>query len=587
MKRVFFLTAILALAVSTRAQETTYLKVAVWETVCSDNSISKFQSVIVRGGMESAIANVPGYAAYDRTAFDAIIREQNFQRSGAVSDNEIRRLGDMAGVDYIIVPEAMASNNDFYIIVKMLNLESGQYGTAYEELCTTSSADIKKTCARLAARLFGIAYGTDRTTWKNLLAKVTTNVTSEINGGGKHIGVTDKPGLAFQLLADGTIYFGGYGFSENSETIALMICGDGYEVPNCPGGWVYSGKYLNGKKNGEGVVYDRLGKLIYSGEFKDDMPTGKIPNSYPDKAAYTFEIVELDDNQLYVGELTDGVSDGMGIYFWPDGDAWCGVWGNGKQNGIGMMMNYDGTYTIGFWENGQFAMTFEEALEQVQKEEEERLRQEKAKITWSERLMEFMPAIAKSTGDGWILGDTLNGYCIQIGHVNDNLTLYCGEIKDGLWHGKGMCVTIYGGDLADKLRDSWAYIGEWKKGKKNGKESLIYNHSSDLIYYGKFGNDSYFDPYPSPSLVDIQTGSIKSTNNSNKFGGLNGDSEGDKYIGAIRFYKGEYYRMGWGLLMKEDGSAVYGNWYYDRLSNLQDAVYISKDGEMTVVKAKK
>ncbi|MBR4714835.1 MAG: hypothetical protein IKP34_01515 [Bacteroidales bacterium] len=190
-----------------------------------------------------------------------------------------------------------------------------------------------------------------------------------------------------------------------------------------------------------------------------------------------------------------------------------------------------------------------------------------------------MPAIAKSTGDGWILGDTLNGYCIQIGHVNDNLTLYCGQIKDGQRHGKGMCVTIFGGDIANNLKDSWAYTGEWKKGKKHGKETRVYGQSGYLIYSGQFGNDSYFSQYPTPRLLN---------NPSNyRFGGMNGDSEGDKYIGEISFYKGEYYRMGWGLLMKEDGSAVYGYWGFDRLSNLQDAVYISKDGEMTVVKAKK
>ena len=576
MKKTLLLLALLAFIATATAQET--LKVAVWETKCEDGSITPFQSVMVRGGMEASVANVPGFSGYDRAAFDAIVKEHNFQRSGAVNDNDIRRLGEMAGVDYIIVPEAMASNNDFYIIVKMLNVESGQYGAAYEELCTTSSADIKKACARLAARLFGIAYGTDRTTWKNLLAKVTTNVTSEIKGGGKHIGVTDKPGLAFQLLADGTIYFGGYGFSDNTETITLMICGDGYEVPNCPGGWVYSGNYLNGKKNGDGVVYDRLGKLIYSGEFKDDMPTGKFPDNYPDKAAYTFEIVELNDNQLYVGELTDGVSDGMGIYFWPDGDAWCGVWENGNQNGIGMMMNYDGTYTIGFWENGQFAMTFEEAADQLKKEEEERKLQEKANVPWSTRLFDIMTANAKPTDDGWIWGDNLNGYCIEIDKINDYTALYCGQIKDGQRHGKGMCVTIFGGDIANNLKDSWAYTGEWKKGKKHGKETRVYGQSGYLIYFGQFGNDSYFSQYPTPSLLNNPS--------NHRFGGMNGDNVGDKYVGEILFYKNHLYRHGWGLLIREDGSAVYGNWYYDRLSNLQDAVYFSNNGEYNVVKGK-
>ena len=60
-------------------------KVAVWETKCSDNSITLFQSIMVRGGMETAVANALGYTGYDRASFDAIVKEQNFQRSGAVS----------------------------------------------------------------------------------------------------------------------------------------------------------------------------------------------------------------------------------------------------------------------------------------------------------------------------------------------------------------------------------------------------------------------------------------------------------------------------------------------------------------------
>lgn len=151
MKKILFLTTLLALTITTMAQK----KVAVWETKCSDNSITKFQSTMVRGGMEAAVANASGYTGFDRTAFDAILQEHNFQRSGAVSDNDIKRMGEMAGVQYIIVPEAMASGADFYIIVKMLDVETGEYGAAYEELCTTSAGDIKNACSKLGTKLFG------------------------------------------------------------------------------------------------------------------------------------------------------------------------------------------------------------------------------------------------------------------------------------------------------------------------------------------------------------------------------------------------------------------------------------------------
>ena len=153
MKKILLFATMLVLIMSAVAQK----KVAVWETKCDDGSITKFQSTMVRGGMEAAVANADGYTGYDRTAFDAILQEHNFQRSGAVSDSDIKRMGEMAGVQYIIVPEAMASGTDFYIIVKMLDVETGEYGAAYEELCTTSAGDIKNACSNLGIQLFGNA----------------------------------------------------------------------------------------------------------------------------------------------------------------------------------------------------------------------------------------------------------------------------------------------------------------------------------------------------------------------------------------------------------------------------------------------
>ncbi len=143
---------LLAIAMAVTGQNK---KVAVWETKCSDNSITPFQSTMVRGGMETAVANASGYTGYDRASFDAIIKEHNFQRSGAVKDSDIRRLGEMAGVQYIIVPEALASGDDFYIIVKMLDVETGEYGAAYDALCGSSAIEIKKACSELGVKLFG------------------------------------------------------------------------------------------------------------------------------------------------------------------------------------------------------------------------------------------------------------------------------------------------------------------------------------------------------------------------------------------------------------------------------------------------
>jgi formylglycine-generating enzyme required for sulfatase activity len=152
LKRIIVLSVILAFGSALTAQNK---KVAVWETKCSDNSITPFQSTMVRGGMETAVANAPGYSGYDRASFDAILKEHSFQRSGSVKESDIKRLGEMAGVQYIIVPEANADGSDFYIIVKMLDVETGEFGAAYDILCGSSASEIKAACSELGNKLFG------------------------------------------------------------------------------------------------------------------------------------------------------------------------------------------------------------------------------------------------------------------------------------------------------------------------------------------------------------------------------------------------------------------------------------------------
>lgn len=129
-------------------------KVAVMETK-NIEGVSAFQSNMVRGGMEVAVANAPGYEGYDRAAFDMIMKEHSFQRSGAVNDKQIREMGIMAGVQYVLVTEASSDGEGFFILAKLLDVETGQYGNAVNTFCDASGQDIYKASNELGAQLFG------------------------------------------------------------------------------------------------------------------------------------------------------------------------------------------------------------------------------------------------------------------------------------------------------------------------------------------------------------------------------------------------------------------------------------------------
>ena len=77
--------------------------VAVLDPICRDNSVNVFFQQMVRGAMESAVTMSNEYEAYDRSAFDQIQKEQAFQRTGAVNDSQIKKMGELAGVDYVLV----------------------------------------------------------------------------------------------------------------------------------------------------------------------------------------------------------------------------------------------------------------------------------------------------------------------------------------------------------------------------------------------------------------------------------------------------------------------------------------------------
>lgn len=129
-------------------------KVAVMETK-NIEGVSAFQSNMVRGGMEVAVANAPGYEGYDRAAFDVIMKEQKFQRSGVVDDKQIREMGIMAGVQYVLVTEASSDGSGFFILAKLLDVETGQYGNVVNTFCEASGQEIYKASNELGAQLFG------------------------------------------------------------------------------------------------------------------------------------------------------------------------------------------------------------------------------------------------------------------------------------------------------------------------------------------------------------------------------------------------------------------------------------------------
>ena len=130
-------------------------RVAILETVDKENKVSYANKLILRANLSKAITNTAGYEAYDRTDIDAIMGEQNFQRTGLVSNDQIKRLGEMTGANYILVAEAVVVDaKNMFITAKLLDVETART-IMTDNLMMGANADaIQEGCIVLAKKLF-------------------------------------------------------------------------------------------------------------------------------------------------------------------------------------------------------------------------------------------------------------------------------------------------------------------------------------------------------------------------------------------------------------------------------------------------
>lgn len=155
MKKIFFLMCLMLSAALTFAQNTK--KVAILEVVDREGRLSYSQKLVLRSNMARAIANTDGYEAYDRSDVDMIMSEQDFQRTGIVSEKEIQKLGEMTGVSLILVTEGvLLEANKIFVTAKILNVETGRVDMTDNTTMGLESSAMQQGCNDLARKLFGI-----------------------------------------------------------------------------------------------------------------------------------------------------------------------------------------------------------------------------------------------------------------------------------------------------------------------------------------------------------------------------------------------------------------------------------------------
>ncbi len=154
MKKCFLTMLLFFAAFSMMAQNVK--KVAILETVDKENKVDYVHELMLRANLTKAITNTPGYEAYDRTDIDQVMSEHDFQRTGMVSEEQIKRIGVMTGASYVLIAEAAkADANNLFITAKIVDVETAKTDRTDNKLISINADAIQRGCNELAFSLLG------------------------------------------------------------------------------------------------------------------------------------------------------------------------------------------------------------------------------------------------------------------------------------------------------------------------------------------------------------------------------------------------------------------------------------------------
>ena len=135
------------------AQTTVKQKVAVYITGEAENSIKK----VIGSKLVTGITRSEGFAAVERTAdfLSALSSEQDYQMSGAVSDNQIARLGQQFGVRYVLVADLSEVFEQMFVSARMIDVQTAQITNSTEESAVVDNMEsLSKLAESIVLKLF-------------------------------------------------------------------------------------------------------------------------------------------------------------------------------------------------------------------------------------------------------------------------------------------------------------------------------------------------------------------------------------------------------------------------------------------------
>lgn len=155
MKKLFII--LLSALSLTAVAQSDVKRVAILETVDKMGNVPYLKQLMFRSNLTTAITNTSGYEGYDRTDLKEILGEQNFQRTGMVSDKDIKKIGEFTGAQYVLIAEATIDGNDMFITAKIIDVETARVLRNSNQLMGTSASEMQEGSKKVAEDLLGVA----------------------------------------------------------------------------------------------------------------------------------------------------------------------------------------------------------------------------------------------------------------------------------------------------------------------------------------------------------------------------------------------------------------------------------------------
>ncbi len=137
MKRLFFILAILC-SINAFAQVN---KVAILDIIDRNHDLEYNTKLMLRSYVSEAVATTKGYETYELTDLGEIIDLYEFYHTGNLSANDIRKIGQVAGIQQLIILEvSQIKSKQLFVTAKLLNATTAQMEKTAN---LTTKSDIK------------------------------------------------------------------------------------------------------------------------------------------------------------------------------------------------------------------------------------------------------------------------------------------------------------------------------------------------------------------------------------------------------------------------------------------------------------